>query len=197
MSVSELDVFNYFLTFSSLILGLGVTCLLDGMSKLIQNRKFLRIYWVHLVWALTIVLLQLEYWWSQWRIVSSVSEWTLLLFVVHILPVVILFLASDLIFPHSLIESEIELDFEEYYYSNIRTWIFVLLGSYLIIVGLQQILIGREEILSLNNAFRVSGIGIAALLYWSRNRILHSALSLFSLMLLVSYILTFSFSPLA
>ena len=196
MSASELDVFNYFLTFTSIILGLGVTCLLDGVSKLVQNRKLIRVYWVHLTWALIIALLQMEYWWSQWRFVSTVSEWTLILFVVHILPVVILFLVSDLVFPNGLIDDKASLNFEEYYYSNIRNWIFILLGFYLITTSLQQNLIGREELLSLNNAFRLPGLGIALLLYKSRNRILHSLFSVIALMFLIFYILAFSFSPL-
>lgn len=197
MRISEMDVFNYFLTFSSIILGLGTTCLLDGLSKLIQTRKIIKIYWVHLIWILIIFLLQLEYWWSQWRFASSAHDWTLLMFVVHILPIICLFLMSDLIIPDSFIEQKEDFKLDIFFYSNIRRWLFILITIYLVSAGIQQVLIGNERLLSLNNAYRSLSVCLSLSLYASKNRLFHSAFAVVALFILLSYILTFSFKPLA
>ena len=197
MTFSELDVFNYFLTFSSIILGLGTTCLLDGLSKLIQTRKIIKIYWVHLAWILIIFLLQLEYWWSQWRIASSAHEWTLLLFVVHIMPIMCLFLMSDIIIPDDFIEQEGDFKLDLFFYSNIRNWLFLLITIYLICAGLQQVLIGNERLFSFNNFYRGVSACLSLSLFFSKNRLLHSIVAILGLLILGSYTLTFSFKPLA
>ncbi len=122
--------------FSAIILGLGITCLFDGVSKLIQNKRSYKVYWVHLIWALFVFLLQLNYWWGLWIYIPSVSDWTFLLYILIIIPAIILFIMSDMMFPNNLIEAEATFNFKLYYYATLRTPLFLLLGSYFFLTGL-------------------------------------------------------------
>ena len=196
MSVSKLDVFNYLMGFSAIILGLGITCLFDGVSKLIQNKRSYKVYWVHLIWALFVFLLQLNYWWGLWIYIPSVSDWTFILYIIIIIPAIILFIMSDMMFPNNLIEAEATFNLKLYYYETLRTPLFLLLGSYFFLTGLVRFIVEIDPLLSTNNLLRIVGLLIALLLYKSNNIRLHFVFSIVSLMVLIFYLISFSFQPL-
>ena len=112
----------------SVILGLALTHLLRGLSKLIQKRDTVRPYWVHLVWTVNIVVYVLAIWWgmSGW---NKLQTWTTeLCFFLSAYAIVIFMVASQL-FPAEFPD---DMDFERYYYANTR-WFFGILGTALLI----------------------------------------------------------------
>ena len=59
MNVRGLDVefFNYVMVLASVIIGLGLAHLLQGVAGIVQHPDREKIYWVHLVWVAATFLL--------------------------------------------------------------------------------------------------------------------------------------------
>ncbi len=106
----------------SVILGLALTHLLRGLSKLIQKRETAKPYWVHIVWTINLVVYVLLLWWGMtgW---NKLQTWTTELFFFLSLYSIMIFLLASQIFPAEFPE---DMDFEKYYYAN-NVWFFGML----------------------------------------------------------------------
>ena len=54
-------MFEYLGVLIAVILGLSLTHLLRGLSKLIHLRRTCRVYWVQVVWTINILITSLEH----------------------------------------------------------------------------------------------------------------------------------------
>ena len=114
-----MGVFEYLGVLLSVIMGLGVTHLLAGLSKTIHHRKTLRHYWVHTVWTLNVLIYIVIIWWGMfWW--SGQQEWSFFQFLLLILYAIMLFVAASLLFPWDLTD---DFDFEKHFFDT-RPWFF-------------------------------------------------------------------------
>lgn len=118
-----MGVFEYLGVILSVIMGLGVTHILAGLSKTIHARKTVRLYWVQALWAFNILIFIVTIWWGMfWW--SGLEEWSYYQFMLLLLYAILLFLAASLIFPWDISES---FDFESHFYET-RPWFFAVLA---------------------------------------------------------------------
>ncbi len=114
-----MGVFEYLGVILSVIMGLGVTHILAGLSKTIHQRKTIKPYWVQSLWAVNVLIYIVTIWWGMfWW--SAQEEWSYFLFLLLILYAIFLFLAASLIFPWDFPD---DFDFEHHYYET-RPWFF-------------------------------------------------------------------------
>lgn len=117
-----MGVFEYLGVLLSVIMGLGVTHLLAGLSKAIHHRKTLSFYWVHTLWTVNILIYVVIIWWGMfWW--SGQQEWSFFQFLLLILYAILLFLAASLLFPWDLPD---DFDFEVHFFDT-RPWFFSVL----------------------------------------------------------------------
>jgi hypothetical protein len=117
-----LSVFEYLGVLLSVIMGLGVTHLLAGISKTIHHRKTLRLFWVHTLWTFNILIQIVIIWWGMfWW--SGQAEWSFFSFLLLLLYAVVLFLAASLMYPWELPD---DFDFEVHFFET-RPWFFSVL----------------------------------------------------------------------
>ena len=121
-------MFSYLGVLISVILGLAVTHLLRGLSKLIQSRDTIKAYWVHGVWTLNILLYVLGLWWGMYWW-NNLRVWTTELFLFLTAYSIVVFVLSSLLYPA---EFPPDMDLEKYYYKN-KTWFFGILTLALLI----------------------------------------------------------------
>ncbi len=112
-------MFDYLGVILSIIFGLALTHILLGVSKLIEARHEVRIYWVQLVWGLTIVIYVLAlwfgmYWWHR------LETWTFGGFMYLALFASVVFMLATMLFPHEIKPGT---DFEAYFFAN-KQWFF-------------------------------------------------------------------------
>ncbi len=118
-----MSVFEYLGVLLSVIMGLGLTHILAGLSKIIHYRKTIRFYWVHSLWAFSILMYIVIIWWGMfWW--STQEQWSFFLFLLLILYAVFLFMSASLLFPWNLPE---DLDLEEHFFRT-RPWFFSILS---------------------------------------------------------------------
>ncbi len=73
------DAFNYVAVLVSIVTGLAATNLMSGLSEMIQVANRPRVYWVHVLWIITLFMDLMLYWWVlyRWRVET---DWTFFLF---------------------------------------------------------------------------------------------------------------------
>ena len=102
-----------------MIVGLGLTHLLRQVARIVEHPNKYRVYWVHLVWVLSVFLFLLHFWWWEFRL-SAMTQWTFNLYLFVALYALLLYLLCVFILPDSM---EGYADYSEYFYSR-RAWFF-------------------------------------------------------------------------
>jgi hypothetical protein len=115
------EPFGYLSILTSIVLGLGITRVLTGFGGLLQVRHRVRLYWVHLLWALNLFLFLVLNWWILFRWHTQ-SEWSFFIFLFILLSPTVGFLLSVLLFPDPIKDGA---DMSQYFFANHR-WFFLL-----------------------------------------------------------------------
>jgi hypothetical protein len=117
-----MDFFNYVMVLASVIVGLAVAHLLQGVARMIQEREQEKLYWVHLLWIVLMFHNALFWWWWEFGL-SRMGRWTFELYVFLLYFAVLLYVICAILVPASLGGYA---DYRAYYYSR-RRWLFGLL----------------------------------------------------------------------
>jgi hypothetical protein len=148
--------FDYLSIFVSIIIALGVTHLLSSLARYIHLRGQVRPFAPALVWAASLLLLQVQIWWvSFYR--RDIPEWTFFGFILYLLIPSIVSMLSYLALP----ELHAGADMEREYNRN-RRWFFGLLAA-VIVISLAEDFSRSETVrIDANSAFRIGFIALAA-----------------------------------
>lgn len=114
-----MGVFEYIVVLVSVILGLGVTHLATGATKLIQNRDVVRFYMPHAIWTLNILVYILLIWWAMfWW--NGHTDWYAYEYLFIASYAIALFFLAAMLYPHDM---EKNIDIRAYFFRN-RRWFF-------------------------------------------------------------------------
>ncbi|TWI04536.1 hypothetical protein IP90_00669 [Luteimonas cucumeris] len=114
-----------------MVVGLGLTHLIRHFARIIDRPVRERTYWVHLLWAVSMFVYLLHFWWWEFRL-AHLTQWTFVLYLYVALYALLLYLLCAIIFPDSM---EGYADYEDYFYSR-RKWFFGLLAlAYVVDLG--------------------------------------------------------------
>ena len=182
-----MGVFEYLGVLISVIMGLGITHLATGATKLIQHRDQVRFYLPHALWTVNILVLILLTWWGMfWW--SSHEQWFAYEYLFITLYAVVLFFLAAMLYPWDM---DRDIDVETYFFRN-RLWFFgtMLLAWCLDIpekafkadAGLSPL--PQEYFLFIGLQFMLAIGGLV-----TRNRIVHLALPIAWFTLTVYYVL--------
>jgi hypothetical protein len=129
-----LDQFNYLAVLISIILGLGMTQLLSGFGRWIEQRASFRAYGPAIAWTAMLLVIHIQTWWSMFGMRLH-ANWTFLQFCIVLLQPITLFLLSALVLPGA---GAPELDLRANYFAQ-RRWFFGLLMALLVISVLKDL----------------------------------------------------------
>jgi hypothetical protein len=94
-----MDTFHVVMTVLSMVLGLSVTRQLLGLVTVFRIRRQPRTDWVPLIWSLSLLLTQLEYWWALNGLPLTRPDYSFIDFVCLVTLTLMLFLAAALLLP--------------------------------------------------------------------------------------------------
>lgn len=156
-----------------MIVGLGLTHLLRHFARIVEQPKRHRIYWVHLVWVLSMFIYMLHFWWWEFRL-ATVTEWTFNLYLFVVIYALLLYLLCALVFPESLDENG---SYRDYFYQR-RGWFFGVLIAVYVIDYLDTWVKGSDYLHSFGVAFPVRNASyvLASLIAMKTNRAWYHAL---------------------
>jgi hypothetical protein len=134
VAVTEMDEFDYLAVLISIILGLGITQLLTGVGRWIEQRRVLQAFSPAMIWAGILLLVHVQTWWSMFGL-RFVTDWTFVRFAMVLLQPVILYLLATIVLPS---ERGPVLDLRANYRDQ-RLWFFGLLAFLLVASVLQRL----------------------------------------------------------
>lgn len=95
--VIHLSLFEFVLVMVSIVLGLGVTHLLQGISLVVRHRRTTMVDWLPMTWAATLFLLVASNWWAAWDFRDV--HWSFPAFFFVMVEPAVLYLAMTLLLP--------------------------------------------------------------------------------------------------
>ncbi len=117
-----MGVFEYIGVLISVIMGLAITHLAVGASKLIQNRATSKFCLPHALWTINVLLHILMIWWGMfWW--SELEDWTAYYYLGITVYAIVLFLMAAMLYPYDMHD---DIDIEAYFFQN-RAWFFSLM----------------------------------------------------------------------
>lgn len=181
-----MGVFEYLGVILSVVMGLGITHMLAGLSKTIHNRKTVKLYWPQMLWALNVLIFILAIWWGMfWW--SGQQDWSYFQFLMLILYAILLFLAASLIYPWDIPD---DFDFERHFYET-RPWFFAVLALAWCIDIPETIIksdVGLRGVPEAYLAFVFTLIILSVVAAFWSNKVFHKFFSIFWLVLTVGYL---------
>ena len=151
-------MFEYVMVLASIIVGLGITHLLLGVSHLVTSAGKAKPYWIHLVWVAYMFLTAVMWWWFEFRF-RTVEVWTFQLYLFVLAYAFIIYLMCAWLFPGETDEHE---GYKVYLYSR-RRWFFGLLVAYLLIDLIDTLAKGPAHFASLGLEYPIATSFFAAL----------------------------------
>ena len=115
-----MDEFSYLSVLISVILGLAVTQILKGFRGIVLSRARVRIYLPVIAWAVLLLLICTQHWWSMFGMRYR-HHWTFLQFAMVLLNAILIYMMAGLVFPDFFGEEGVDL--KESFYSH-RGWFF-------------------------------------------------------------------------
>lgn len=134
-----MDEFSYLSVLISIILGLGITQLLSGFGRWIEQRSSFRAYGPAIAWTAILLVTHIQGWWSMFGLRHH-QNWNFLQFCIVLLQPITLFLMAALVLPGA---NAPELDLRSNYFAQ-RRWFFGLLIALLVISVLKDLAMTGE-----------------------------------------------------
>jgi len=127
------DRFQHVMVLTSIIIGLGITNLLLGLSGAIErfteSTRPLRLSWATVFWSAYSFLLMVLFWWWEFRLLDLLKQWSLWNYFLVICYAVVLFLQVALLIPRDWDKVD---DLNEYFLAK-RRWFYSVFALSLII----------------------------------------------------------------
>ena len=119
-------VFEYLTVLISVVVGLSLASFLTNIVRIIHVRGEVKISWVQLMWAATILIWTIDFWWFTF-VFTVETQWSIGLFSFVLAYSVFLFLLMALLFPEGVPPNH---DYRTQFMRN-RRWFFSVLLIFL------------------------------------------------------------------
>lgn len=181
------NLFTHIRIVLSMVVSLGIARLLTGVAKIVQHPRRTPLYWVHLLWALSMLLALTHFWWWEFSLTRLV-EWRFEVYFFIVAYAALYYLLCALLFPDDLSDYT---GFRDYFYSR-RRWFFGLLAVAFLADVVDTVLKGSAHLEAQGTEYLVRVAvyvvlcGVAAFV---RNERFHAAFALGNLVYQVSWIM--------
>lgn len=177
-----MHTFDHLSVFIAIIIALGVTHLISSITRYIHLRDRIKGYPPVLLWALSLLVLQVQIWWSSFYR-REITQWSFFGFSLYLLIPILVSMLCYLALP----ELEAGTDMEREYHHN-RKWFFGLLCITVMISLLEDFVRQRTLPSDANLWFRIGFGGLALAGYFISAKRFHFPLAIAFLLTLVAYI---------
>jgi hypothetical protein len=180
-------VFSHIRVVLSMVVSLGIARLLSGTAKFVQHPGRLRVYSVHLLWALSLLISMLHFWWWEFSL-SQLAVWRFETYVFVVGYAALYYLLCAILFPDDLAEYT---GFKDYFMSR-RRWFFGLLAATYVVDVVDTWIKGPDQLWARGYEYPVRTVIFVLLCFLAArtaNARFHAAFVVVSLVYQVSWIL--------
>lgn len=165
-----MDRFSFVMVLLSIIVGLGVTELLNNFARQIRNWSRAKFYWLHALLAILVFVALLQQWWESWQ-QRTVDAWSFPILILMLGGPIGLYLISHLLFPDDWEKP----DFEKHYYRYARS-IYGIGALTVVFTTIYRPISFRTSLFDADNAISIFVLLIFGLLAISKKKVLHETL---------------------
>lgn len=183
---SDPSVFVHIKVAIGMVVSLAIASLLTGVARFVQHPGRSKPDWVHLAWALSMLLSMLHFWWWEYRLATVSWRFELYLFVMSF--AILYYFMCAVLFPLDISEYD---GFGDYFMSR-RRWFFALLAISIVFDAIDTLLKGRAHFDAFGPEYPIRiavYLVLAAVAAWTRNRRFHQTFAVVNLVYQVSWIL--------
>jgi hypothetical protein len=179
-----MDEFSFLSVLLSVIVGLAITQILQGFRGLVLSRTRIQIYWPVIGWAVLVLLVCFQNWWSMFGMRNR-HDWAFQQFAMVLLQTILIYMVAGLVFPDFVGEAIVDL--KESFYAH-RRWFFFLGFASIVVSVVKDLVLDGKLPKPTNLAFHAI-FGVALLTGAStRQERYHKALVVFVIATFVVYI---------
>jgi hypothetical protein len=179
-----MDAFSYLSVLLSIILGLAITQVLMGFRGLMQSRRRTVAYWPAVAWAVLILVIAVQGWWSMFELRRH-ADWTFIEFATVLGQTIVEYLLAALVLPDFAPRETVDL--RGHYYDHHR-WFFGLLALLIVVSVAKSLVVYGHWPPPLDAAFHVAFLVMGATGAVTTNRRVHESLAVFGTLAIGSYI---------
>ncbi len=184
-----METFNYLTVLLSIILGLAIAQVLQGLRGLILARVKVKLYLPTLIWIGIALLIAVQAWWASFGLHMR-ANWTFWTFIVIVLQAISVYMVSALVLPD--FTGEAVIDLREHYFAH-RKWFFGALLASLLFSAVKELALRGHLPDRLNGKFHVIFSLAAITAAITRRELVHQLLApVIALMLLLYITLLYS-----
>lgn len=179
MDASAAEIFPHVRIVMGMVVGLGITRILTGFAGLIQHPARARLSLTHLLWAFSILIELVLFWWWEFAL-FSLPSWSFGVFAFVIVYAVALYLLAALLFPDRI---EDYAGYEDFFLKR-RYWFFGVFALTFLLDFIDTVIKGAPHLNNLGFWYLAQapiGIGIAMIAIWMTSRRFHLAIVLLHL----------------
>ena len=183
---SDPAVFIHVKVAIGMVVSLSIASLLTGVARFVQHPGRSKPDWVHLAWALSMLLSMMHFWWWEYGLAGAAWRFELYLFVMSF--AILYYFMCAVLFPLSIAEYA---GFRDYFMSR-RRWFFALLAVSIVFDAVDTLLKGEAHFASfgLEYPLRIAVyLLLACIAAWTPNRRFHETFAVLNLVYQVSWIL--------
>lgn len=178
-----MQAFDYLAVLLSLIIGLGVTEVLQGYRNLILARGRVRLYAPSLIWSAILIAVATQSWWAMFGLRDH-ADWTFGAFAVVLLQTIFQYLVAALALPTP---GEGDVDLKAHYLDH-RQWFFGALTATVVTSLLKDRVLEGSFASGANLIFHIVLIGVFAAAIMTRASWFHRVLAPLIAVSVVGYI---------
>ncbi|MFL6775643.1 MAG: hypothetical protein ACJ8FN_04530 [Sphingomicrobium sp.] len=139
-----MQMFEYVIVLISIVIGLALTHLMQGIAGVIQHPRRAGVWWVHLVWVGYMFLSIVFWWWWEFQL-QRIQTWTFSIYLFVVFYAFYLYLICAMLFPRDLEEYN---GYRDYFLAR-RGWFFGLLIGWSVIDTIDTWIKGPDYFASL------------------------------------------------
>ena len=181
------DLYLHIRVIISIVLGIAITRVLSGLAKFVQHPGKLKVYPVHLLWALIVLISSIHFWWWEFGL-AAITSWRFELFLFVLFYAFLFALMANILFPDELEEYA---GYQDYFQSR-RGWFFGLLIVSMLTDWFDSAIKGHAYLASFGIEYPVrivATIALALTAMRTRNARFHLVFALAYLVYYVSWII--------
>lgn len=183
------DLFPHIRIVMGMVIGLGVTRLLSGLARIVQHPKQYPLYFVHLLWVISILLMLVlvHFWWWEFGL-YGIERWTFERYLFVLFYAVALFMLCAFLFPESMHGYQ---GYQDFFYAK-RAWFFGLLAATYLLDIFDTLLKGEAHFERFGIEYYIRTpvfVTLSLVAMKTDNRTYHTAFIVFTLLYQVSWII--------
>ncbi len=180
------DLFVHVRIIMSVVVGFGLTRLLALLGRIVQHPTRARVYWVHLLWVVSMIITLIHFWW--WEFSLATITWSFEIYAFLIFYASLYYFVCVLLSPD---DSHEYAGYEDYFISR-RRWIFGFIALTELVDLIDTAIKGRVYIGSLGPEYYVRlvvYVALALVAMTTPSRRFHAVFAVANLVYQISFIL--------